>query len=195
MQRASWFFVVALLMVDIILLVQRRQLEDRLETLRAKSVEAVLKAKYADEEEALLSGIGKLPATFPRLSDAGAGDPVQFVLLAGVDDCTNSIEDELTRLNEIALAGSAKITGIQAFFVDEKRPELANRFIARLTPAPLFPMSVKNALAELPGATTPLVLVVRSRDGRILDAHKPIPEDRTKRDAFYARWAAALGLS
>jgi hypothetical protein len=55
--------------------------------------------------------------------------------------------------------------------------------------------SVRNLLAQVPGATTPLVLVVRSRDGKILDAHKPVPEDLMKRDAFYSRWSAALGMS
>lgn len=125
----------------------------------------------------------------------GDVDAVQFVLMASVNDCTNSIEDEVSRLNELTLRESGKITGVQGFFVDQGETQKAATFIGHLSPAPIFPMSIKNVLAEFPEATTPLVLVVRSRDGKILDAHKPIPEDLAKRDAFYTRWIATLGLS
>ncbi len=74
------------------------------------------------------------------------------------------------------------------------RADVAHKFIKSLSPAPIFPMAVRNVLSHLP-ATTPVVLVIRSRDGKILDAHKPIPEDLMKRDAFYARWSATLGMS
>lgn len=195
MQRTLWFFVTALLAVDITLLVQRRQSDARFEALRTSSASAVLKARYADEEESLLTGTEVLPATFPRLTGSGAGEAVQFVLLTSIGDCTNCVEDEVARLNQIALRASARLAGIEGFFAQRGRPEMARRFIAHLDPAPRFPLSVQDALPALPGATTPLVLVVRSRDGRILDAHKPIPEDLTRRDAFYARWAAILGLS
>jgi hypothetical protein len=115
--------------------------------------------------------------------------------LASVDNCTNCIEDEVAKLNELLAGGSSRISAVQGYFVDEERSQIANTFIKHLSPPPAFPMSVRNTLSQLPGATTPLVLVIRSRDGKILDAHKPIPEDLTKRDAFYARWAAALGMS
>lgn len=196
MERVLWFFLVGLLAVDVTLLVQNRKLTSSAQDLRTKSEAALLKTAYADEEEALLTGPGIVPATFPRLrAEGAASDTVQFVLLVSVEDCTNCIEDEVMKLNQIAVQGPQRITGIQGFFVDEDRPEIAKRFIAHLSPRPAFPLSVRNALSHLPGATTPLVLVLRSRDGKILDAHKPIPEDLTKRDAFYARWAAALGMS
>lgn len=66
--------------------------------------------------------------------------------------------------------------------------------IANLYPVPVFPISIENVMTYLPMATTPLVLVVRTTDGKILDAHKPIPENLSRRDAFYERWRAALDL-
>ena len=141
---------------------------------------------------AFLDASGRIAIHRPDSEEGGA---VQFVLLASVDNCTNCIEDEVAKLNELVAASSSRVSGIQGFFVDEERSQMAETFIEHLSPAPVFPMSVRNALSQLPDATTPLVLVIRSRDGKILDAHKPIPEDLTKRDAFYARWAAALGMS
>ena len=195
MERVLWFFVLALLAVNVTLMVQRKQNDQRFQELRRTSSTAQVKVKYATEEEMILTGVGAVPAAFPRARmDEPAGDTVQFVLLASVKDCTNSIEDEVAKLNELSVRNSSRIAGIQGFFVDENQRQKAETFISHLSPAPVFPMSIKNALAQLPEATTPLVLVLRSRDGRILDAHKPIPEDLTKRDAFYARWAAALGM-
>lgn len=193
MERVLWVFVVALLAVNVTLMVQRKQNDARFQDLRQESSTAQIKVKYAAEEEMILTGVGTVPAAFPR-SREQSGDSVQFVLLASVKDCTNSIEDEVAKLNELSLRNSSRMAGIQGFFVDEDQRRKAETFIAHLSPAPVFPMSVKNALSQLPEATTPLVLVLRSRDGRILDAHKPIPEDLTKRDAFYARWTAALGI-
>ncbi len=187
MQRMLWFFVVALLAVDVALLVQRSRLSDRFETLERSSASARLKTSYAQEEEALLTVRGRVPETFPRARVGTAtGDTVQFVLLASVDNCTNSVEDEVAELNEIQRSGKA--SDVQGFFVDEDRPEMARRFIRHLSPAPEFPVSVRNVLAQLPEATTPVVLVIHSRNGTILDAHKPIAEDLAKRKAFYARW-------
>lgn len=195
-KRVLWFFVVALLAVDILLLVQRSESGSRFRNLQRASATAMLKTEYAAEEEVLLTRTSAVPAAFPRAANTREeDDAVQFVLLASVDNCTNCIEDEVAKLNELAAAGSSRVSGVQGFFVDEERSRMAETFIEHLSPAPAFPMSVRNALSQLPDATTPLVLVIRSRDGKILDAHKPIPEDLTKRDAFYARWAAALGMS
>lgn len=57
---------------------------------------------------------------------------------------------------------------------------------------PAFPVSIEDLISHLPDVTTPLVLVLRSAVGRILDAHKPIPENLSRRDA---RWSAAPRLS
>ena len=195
-KRVLWFFVLALLAVDILLLVQRSETGTRFKALQRASATAMLKTEYAAEEEILLTTTAAVPAAFPRIAAAQEeGDAVQFVLLASVDNCTNCIEDEVAKLNELMARSPSRVSGIQGFFVDQERSQMAEAFIQHLSPAPVFPMSVRDALSQLPGATTPLVLVIRSRDGKILDAHKPIPEDLTKRDAFYARWAAALGMS
>lgn len=205
MKATLWFLLLALLAADIALLVQRRQLDGQLEALRARSAEAFLKSKYAAEEQALLTRTGAVPAKFagrgtpPRTGEEGraaarAGEKIELYLLASVDDCTNSIEDEVAKLNEIARLKPARVAGIRGFFVDEDRRAIAGRFLGHLSPAPAFPMTVRDVRPQLPGATTPLVLVVRSRDGKILDAHKPIPGNLRKRDAFYIRWTGALGL-
>jgi hypothetical protein len=196
MKKTLWFFVIALLAVDIFMLLQRRQIEKSFQGLRRESASAMMKTQYAAEEETILTTTRVIPASFPRARSGGAADDrVQIFLIASVADCTNCIEDEVTELNEVVLKKPGRIAGIEGFFVDENRMEMAERFIKHLSPAPAFPISVRNVLSQLRGATTPLVLVVRARDGRILDAHKPIPEDLLKRDAFYARWTAALGLS
>jgi hypothetical protein len=199
MTRILWLFVVALLAVDVTMLLQKRQIEgqfaERFQDLQRKSDAAILKSKYADEEEDLLNVTRAVPAAFPHLAGETAEGAVQFVLLASIDDCTNSIEDEVAKLNQIALDSASGNREVRGFFVNEDRPEMAQTFIANLSPSPAFPITVKNLLPQVPHATTPLVLVIRSRDGKILDAHKPIPQDLTKRDAFYSRWTAALGLS
>lgn len=195
-RRVLWAFVVILLAVDILLLLQRRQTGARLQNFQRTAATALLKARYAAEEEALLIQVEAVPSGFPFLqAEHAAGDAVQLVLLASVDDCTNCIEDEVMKLNALPVGNGSRVTGIQGFFIDEDRRATANAFISHLSPAPTFPMSVRNVLPQVPAATTPLVLVIRSRDGKILDAHKPIPQDLTKRDAFYARWSAALGLT
>ena len=196
MKNVLWIFLVALLAVDLSMIVQRRRLSENLKTVQADAAVAFLKAKYADEEEALLIRTGMIPKAFPRVRDKEApSDSVEFVLIASVDDCTNSLESEVVKLNYLAAKSPHKLAGIQGFFVDESRSETADRFIRNLSPAPRFPVTVSNVVAQVPEASTPLVLVIRNGDGRILDAYKPIVQDLTKRDAFYARWFAALGLS
>lgn len=54
-RRLLWFFVVALLAVDVVLLVQRGRLVGSLRDLRARSGLAMIESAYADEEEALLT--------------------------------------------------------------------------------------------------------------------------------------------
>jgi len=198
-KKLLWFFVVALLAANILLLLQReqeRKAPSGRPRLEADLAAALTKTAYAEEEEALVVGTGAVPPTFPGLqTDAVNGDSVRFFLFASVEDCTNCIEDEVLKLNEIVATGLAgKISGVRGFFVDEERRDTAQQFIAHLSPQPLFPMTVKDAISRIPPATTPLVLVVRAQDGKILDAHKPIPQDLTKRDTFYARWAALTSL-
>lgn len=196
MRGVPWFFVVALLAVDVLMLLERRQLQGRLEAVERTSAAARVESRYAEEEEAILATAGALPPGLPGVETGpGAGDKVQFLLLASIDDCANCIEDEVAKLNEVSRWRSGRIAAVRGYFVDEDRAERAERFIRGLSPAPSFPLSVGNALARVRRATTPLVLVVRSRDGRILDAHKPIPENLRRRDAFYARWSSLLGLS
>ena len=194
MTRVLWCLVVVLVAVDVLMLGERQRLQSELRTLEDACAVAKLKTGYASEEEKLLTGRGVV-SSLPRLHPEGkAEDAVQFVLLASAEDCTNAIEDEVTKLNQIAKKPSARVVGVAGFFVDTDHPERARSVLQHLSPPPAFPVTVTNALAYIPGATSPLVLVVRSLDGRILDAHKPIPQDLSKRDAFYARWGAALGL-
>lgn len=84
--------------------------------------------------------------------------------------------------------------GIRGYFVEVDRQEVADRFIHHLSPEPLFATSIDDVLLGHPDATTPLVLVISSTDGRILDAHKPIPGELLRRDAFHARWRSILEL-
>lgn len=194
-RRLLWFFVVALLAVDVVLLVQRGRLVGSLRDLRARSGLAMIESAYADEEEALLTRTRTVPATFLGVrAGAGGPDALLFVLVVSVDDCTNCIEDEIVKLNEIAITDRGREVRVVGYFVDEERSEIARRFIDHLAPSPLFDVSIENALVELPGATTPLVLVVRPHDRKILDVHKPLPQNFARRDAFYARWLALAGL-
>lgn len=195
-QRALWVLLVALLVVNLRVILERRDLQARVRDLEEVSAVARLKTEYAREEERLLVVTGAVPANFPRLKNVQAStDAVQFVLLASADDCTNAIEDEVAKLNQLAGRSSTNITGVQAFFVNGDEPSRARSVVRHLSPPPVFPVTIRNVLRELPDATTPLVLVIRSRDGRILEAHKPIPQDLSKRDAFYVRWSGTLGLS
>lgn len=192
-RRLLWVFLVALLAVDGFLLFQRGRMARSLRDLQSRSANAIVESAYADEEQALLTKARTVPAAFPRASTdakSGVSSGVEFVLVASIDDCTNCIEDEIVKLNELAAGNPRGAAGIAGFFVDEDRLTTARRFIDHLSPAPRFPISVRDVLAELPEATTPLVLVIRSRDRKILDTHKPLPQNLAKRDAFYVRWAA-----
>jgi hypothetical protein len=124
---------------------------------------------------------------------ANSGSGLQFLLLASLDDCTNCIEDEVEKLNQLARCGSRRVDDVRGVLLDENRHEQAEVLLSHLSPAPRFPLSIESrSRKSLVGATTPLVLVVRSRDGKILDAHKPIPQDLSKRDTFYTRWLEML---
>lgn len=194
MQRAAWIILVCLLAANVALLAQRRQFGERLQRVRHGSALAEVKAHYAQEEQELVVRTGALPAGFPlaAFSAAGPGD-VAFLLLASIDDCVNCIQDEIVMLNKVAGGRLPGVAGIQGYLVDRNRPGAVERFRRHLNPAPAFPLAAVDALAHLPGAHTPLVLVVRVGDRRILDAHKPIPEYLSKRNAFYARWLRLLG--
>lgn len=194
-KKLLWFFLMALLGVDVFMLMERNRLVERLETLQDDCARGAVQIEYAEEEEALLTQVQKLPADVLRSLQAEDRDgAIRFVLLASVDDCTNCIEDEIFKLNRMSQGSGATPIAVEGFFVDEERADQARRFIENLNPAPLFSLTVRDVVSVVPKATTPLVLVVRNRDARILDAHKPIPEDLSRRDAFYARWTQVLGL-
>lgn len=183
-KKLLWVFLVALLVMNALLLVDRNTTAESVEALRAETGAASVKAKYAEEEESLvLSGLSWSP---PAPSSQGKG-VLTFVLVVSIEDCTNCIEDELEKLEELARSNPESLTEIRGYFVDEDRAEAARGFVKRLSSG-VFPFEVRNLIDELPGASTPLVLVVDSQTGAILEAHKPIPGDLSKRDAFYERW-------
>lgn len=193
-KKLLWILLVALVGIDVFMIWERNQLSSRLRDIQRDCTGARLKADYGEEQEAILNRLKIVPeGVRDVLPVDGREEAVQFVLLASVDDCTNCIEDEIFKLNQV-MEDSATMT-VEGFFVDEDRATQARRFIDNLAPAPRFSMEVHNLLDLLPGATTPLVLVVRAHDGKILDVHKPIPEDLSRRDAFYARWTSLLGLT
>ncbi len=198
-KKILWVCVVGLLAVDVALLVQRRSLIARIETMHSATLVESFQAKYTSEEEQLVLGTRTVAPTYPGLALEAvdlAGEAVIFSLLVGLDDCTNCIEDELVRLNRLASDGtSGLVAGVSGFVVDEERGKDAERLLGLLTPQPGFPFSIQNVLPMVSQATTPVVLVIRARDGRILDAHKPIPQDLTRRDRFYSRWQSFLGAS
>ncbi|NJL27732.1 MAG: hypothetical protein HC897_07470 [Thermoanaerobaculia bacterium] len=202
-RKILWVFFMLLLGTDVFLVLQRDHLNDMVKSLAEENSNLAdrnrmlsTKATYIEEEDNIITNRLELPEEFPwRPNRSFAGPRFHFKLLASTADCTNCIESEVIHLNQIATMKQNMHAGnVQAFFVDEERLETAERFIANLSPKPLFPFSVRNVLPYLPGATTPLVLVVRSHDGMIVDAHKPIPEDLLRSEAFYARWAGVLEL-
>lgn len=192
-KRILWVTIIALLAVDIYMILRTQRVDAAFQELRARSSEHRVEAEYTDEQETLLTQLGAVPDTFPHLSGSSSvNGGVTFYLLVSIDDCTNCIEDEVAKLNVLALETTPMIRGVWGFFVNEDRPDNVELILSHLSPPPVFPVSVVNPLPLLPGATTPLVLVVRSSDGRILDSHKPMPENLTRRDAFYSRWNALL---
>ena len=192
MQRFAWLTVVLFLLVNVGLLIQRRSLEAEVTRLRGMGQTPDSRSKYSSEEDFLLASNVRFPSVLAAAKPAGA---VEIFLIGSVDDCTNSIEDEVSKLNEIVLAKPKKVLAVRGFFVNEGRAESVGKIVQGLSPQPLFPVIVQNVLLQLREATTPLVIVVRSEDGKIIDAHKPIPEDLVKRDAFYARLVAYLELT
>lgn len=194
-KKLLWFFMISLLLLNLALLWQRKAVDRDFETLSRTSVEARLEKAYVDEQETLVLGdAGLLRTGVPAsLRPATSGSGIQFLLLVSLDDCTNCIEDEVEKLNEVAHCGSRRVDAVRGVLLDEHRREQAEVLMAHLAPAPIFPLSIEPMSRKaLVGATTPLVVVVRSEDGKILDAHKPIPQDLSKRDTFYTRWSEAF---
>lgn len=194
-KRILWTFMVMLLVMNIVLLVDRRDTATAFDQVRRQALVAHLESRYNAEEEALLVEASVVPPPLidPDLAESGAD--LQFLLLASIDDCTNCIEDEFARLNEMSRARLLQTIAVRAIIVDADREPRARAVLANLTPAPEFQVSIEDVMTHVPKATTPLVLVVRISDGRILDAHKPIPENLSRRDAFYERWRAILDPS
>lgn len=208
-KRFLWGLLVVLLVVNGFLLLRMRQMgesfQDRYQDLRRDAATSRLEAEYADEEQAILTGSPILPRDFPRLGETrtptgdGAGTPaiaessLHFFLLVSIEDCTNCIEDEIAQLNRLTVEDPEGLAGSWVYFVDEGREAEVEPLVEYLSPSPLMPLTVDDPTSLIPQATTPLVLVVRDGDRRILDVHKPIPQDLTRRDAFYARWRALLG--
>lgn len=193
-KRFLWVVMVLLLVANVLLLIERRSSATSFTLLRREAAVAQLESRYTAEQEKLLIETGWVPPPLlePTITDREA--ELQFLLLASIDDCTNCIEDEFVKLNEISRATPSRTTAVRAIYVDSDREPRAQALIANLSPEPVFPVSIDDVMPHLPNATTPLVLVVRTADGKILDAHKPIPENLSRRDAFYERWRAALGL-
>lgn len=181
--------VASLVAANVWLVHGRSVSSSKLAEVRSSAAAATLEAAYADEEQALLLEQRYLAALEGQLPTDPSSGEVDLVLISAIGDCNNCIEDEFRKLNEILAKNPGPLRQVRGFFVDEDRPEEVRRLIDHLVPAPEFPLDIENVLEGEARATTPLVLVVRSRDGRILDAHKPIPENLAKRDTFYKRWA------
>lgn len=198
-KKLLWVFLVALLATNLGLNWHRGGMEREVMEVREQARVAWAEQDYTDEEEALVSGRRTLPADVMgealQARDRSEEGGVHFLLIAGIHDCSNCIEDEVAKLNEFVGAQSPLIAGIHGFYVDGEQPDAVRSVIDHLRPTPAFAFRTQEVLSGIPGASTPLVLVVRARDLRILDAHKPIPEDLSKRDAFYERWNATLGNS
>lgn len=193
-KRALWFLVVVLTVVDFWFLSHHNDGDAQTPKVSRVAQQAAIEAAYADEEELLLNKVQTIPNGPLRSEDAGlAGNRLEFYLIVSARDCTNCIEDEVSQLNRLVKEVPKDQVGVEGFFVDESEPEIAQRVMNHLAPEPQFPVRVRSVLEGV-AASTPLVLVVRVRDGRILDAHKPLPENLSKRDAFYARWNAVLGI-
>lgn len=191
-KKILWMVMVLLLAANIVLLIDRRSTASSSAQLRRQSAVAHLESRYTAEQETLLIENRAVPPSLLRPTAAAPGADVQFILIASVDDCTNCIEDEIVKLNEISHPKSSQTAAVRGIYVDVGRESRAEAVIANLSPAPTFEVSIEDVMSLLPKATTPLVLVVRKLDGRLLDAHKPIPENLSRRDAFYERWKAAL---
>lgn len=194
-KRLLWTFMVLLLVMNVVLLVGRRDAGATLAQVRREAMVAHLESRYNAEQEALLVETAVVPPPLLRSGLAEPGADLQFLFLASIDDCTNCIEDEFLRLNEISRVRPYRTVAARAIMVDADRESRVRTVLANLSPAPEFPVSIENVMTLLPKATTPVVLVVRTSDGRILDAHKPIPENLSRRDAFYERWRTILELS
>jgi hypothetical protein len=193
-KKALWIVMALLLAANIALLLDRRSTASSFAQMRREAAVSHQESQYNAEQETLLIATSEVSASLLRSTSSDPGVDLQFLLFASIDDCTNCIEDEIAKLNEISRASPSRATAVRGIYVDVDREPAAAAMIANLSPVPVFPISIENVMTDLPKATTPLVLVVRTTDGRILDAHKPIPENLSRRDAFYERWRAALDL-
>lgn len=193
-RRILWILLIALLVVNFLLLRSVRRLDEQYRTARTDAASERVEAAYGDEEQELVIGTPSLPQSFPNWREQeDTNEGVYFLLIVSVNDCTNCIEAEIAQLNRLMVEEPDDFAGAHIFVMNENSQGEVEPLVRHLSPAPLAPLTVENPLPALPtDASTPLVLVVRARDGVILDAHKPIPEDLTRRDAFYSRWRALL---
>ena len=186
-----WIVLAVLVMVDGVMFVAWKQANSRLEVLAGESHTARGKYIYAAEEERLVHSAKVVPPSFPLLAGQHP-QGVQFHLIVSVDDCLNCIEDEVTALNDLASDSQKLMTdGVRGHWVRNASEDRVAA-ISEYLPSPHFRFQATDDMSLVEGSYTPLVLVVRTADRRILDAHMPIPEDHSKRRAFYERWQTLL---
>lgn len=103
-KKALWILMVLLLAANIALLVDRRSTASSFAQMHREAAVSHQESQCNAEQEMLLTETSEVPASLLPSTVADPGVDLQFLLLASIDDCTNCIEDEIAKLNEISHA-------------------------------------------------------------------------------------------
>ncbi len=112
---------------------------------------------------------------------------LSFVILLDSSNCSNGLDSDVPRLNELHRNPRTWIGSVQGYYVSQDENYL-EEFLSSHTIE--FPVVHMDPLREFPSyaVSTPLVLVIESMSGTILDSHQPIPDDVLKSRLFYEKW-------
>ena len=153
--------------------------------LIANQIEA---ASVAAEEHAL-----GLPAHwFVNRDDpqSEAQEGISLVVLVDPNNCSNGLESDIARLNYFHRHRPGWINSVEGYYVSEQY-DLFEEF--RSMHDIQFPLSKRSIpLPYMDNMTTPLVLIIDSQSGMVLDTHQPIPDDLQKSQLFYDKWTRLM---
>lgn len=182
-----------LILVNLFMTIERDHLVKSFQEKAREGFYDKVEAGATEQEENLLLMerivLSERYSDFPLKQTATVGQAapgVEFVLIFSMNDCMNCVLAEIKVLNKYYELGG-KVVG---YSVDDQSLERAGRFIGMLKPS--FPIEYYDPLSELDGIGTPVVLALRPSEQKILDVHKPLPEDLKKRNVFYTRWQRIL---
>ncbi len=146
----------------------------------------LFKGKHSAEEDKIILS-NTLEWYNHERGDHKNDNTIDFVFVFSRHHCGNCVRDEVARLNRIY---QNPIVNVIGFSLDSPPDSLSrqfnNSYLGISFPVYFHP-SLMNYYAKSLGKT-PVLYVIDSSTGNILDVHRPIPTDSENTTAFFEKW-------